>query len=54
MKNSPEIYRTALREILKFWRDGRSREDALALAKLFFAHKIDDAPALEAGLKRKR
>ena len=39
---------------LVFRRDGGSREDALALAKLLFWLKSDQAASLETGLKRKR
>jgi hypothetical protein len=52
MKNASEIDRVALKEILKFRRDGGSREHALALAKLFL-QKADQAASLKAGLKRK-
>ena len=52
MKNASEIDRVALKEILKFRRDGCGREDALALAKLFFLLKSDRAASLET--KRKR
>ena len=39
---------------LVFRRDGGIREDALALAKLLFWLKSDQAASLETGLKRKR
>jgi hypothetical protein len=52
MKNASEIDRVALREILKFRRDGGSHEDALALAKLLFRLETDRVASL-AELKRK-
>jgi hypothetical protein len=54
MKNASDIDRVALKEILKFRRDGGGREDALALAKLIFQKKADQAAACEVELKRIR
>ena len=49
MTKAPKIDRIALRGILRLRNDGGSREDALALALLFFRMKNR---LIEAGLKR--
>jgi Arc/MetJ-type ribon-helix-helix transcriptional regulator len=46
MKNASETKRIALREILKLKKDGGSREDALALAKLSAGHPVTIGPNL--------
>src|SRR5262249_47434440 len=40
MKNASETERIALKQILKLKKDGGSREDALALAKLSAGHPV--------------
>ena len=54
MKDPSAIDRVALREILQFRRDGGSREDVLALAKLLFQLKTDQAASIDTRNARPR